>query len=87
MSVASLASRLPPIPPSIANTGIGLSVPATMFTRCMSVSRGQVTSLDELEESMATKADSNNMLGTTLIASEDLEAILQKMRTSMNGTK
>ena len=53
----------------------------------MSVSRGQVTSLDELEESMATKADSNNMLGTTLIASEDLEAILQKMRTSMNGTK
>ena len=66
----------------MSSSGIGLSIPATVFTRCMSTARGQVTALDELEESLTTKADSNNMLGTTLVASEDLEAILQKMRTS-----
>ena len=50
----------------------------------MSVTRGQGTSLDELDESMGSKAENNNMLGTTLEASEDLEAILQKMRTSIS---
>lgn len=77
-SVSGLAALLSPIPPSLSPSGAtGLAV-GSLFTRSLSTA---VDSSNALEEFSSKLSEAGLSLGATLEASEDLEAILGRVRT------
>lgn len=80
-SLAGLSARLPPIPSGITGNGLGMGVPSTLFTRALSVTSSAATTVEEIEETTVSKTETVSLLGTTLEASENLQAILSKIAT------